>query len=159
METIHLRKKVSLEPKYFDANLKDHLYEKLCKSLKNKCSQTSGYVISVNPNIEVVDNLVNIHGIGLFEVLYSVQTLKPKKGQVLHGEICMILSQGVLIEVYGKMKVLIPTDRLKNYKIDEINNVIKYKRNEFGIGDTVSVKIEMTKYENNKFNCIGILED
>lgn len=157
METLHLRKKIPLEPKYFNSNLKDHLYKKLSNSLKDKCTQTSGYVVSVNPDIEIIENSINIHGQGLFEVSYSVQTLKPKEGQVLDGKVCMVLRQGVLIEIHGKMKVLIPLDRMGKYKYDEFEEVFKYKKHVIRDGDDVSVKIDMIKYENNKFNCIGVL--
>lgn len=158
METLHLRKKIPLEPKYFNSNLKDHLYKKLSNSLRNKCTQTSGYVVSVSPDIEITDNTVNIHGQGLFEVSYSVQTLKPKEGQILEGKVCMIFRQGVLIEVHGKMKVLIPPDRMGKYKFDEFSETFKYKSKTIQEGDIISVKIDMIKYENNKFDCIGILE-
>ena len=159
METLHLRRKIPLAPKYFNSSLKKHLYDKLNDSLKNKCTQTSGYVVSVNPEIEVSESPVNIHGQGLFEVSYSVQTLKPRKGQILDGIVCMVFAQGVLVEIHGKMKVLIPPDRLGEYDFDE--GVFVHKEDDdadtIKEGDPISVKIDMIKYENNNFNCIGFL--
>ncbi|MHA2428937.1 MAG: RPB7/RPC8 family DNA-directed RNA polymerase subunit, partial [Candidatus Hermodarchaeia archaeon] len=60
METLHLRRKIPLEPKYFNSNIKEHLYDKLNNSLKNKCTQTSGYVVSVDPDIKITESTVNI---------------------------------------------------------------------------------------------------
>jgi DNA-directed RNA polymerase subunit E'/Rpb7 len=157
METLHLRRKIPLDPKYFNSNIKEHLYRKLNDSLKNKCTQTSGYVVSVDPDIKVSESTVNIHGQGLFEVSYSVQTLKPRKDQVLEGNVCMVFAQGVLVEIHGKMKVLIPPDRIGKYKFDEDEGTFNYKKKIIRESDTISVCIDMIKYENNNFNCIGFL--
>jgi DNA-directed RNA polymerase subunit E'/Rpb7 len=111
----------------------------------------------VDPDIKITESTVNIHGQGLFEVSYDVKTLKPKKDQVLTGIVCMVFEQGVLVEIHGKMKVLIPPDRIGKYKFDEDEDAFIHKTKSIKVEDEISVKIDMIKYENNNFNCIGFL--
>lgn len=157
METLSLRRRIPLAPKYFNSNIKTHIYNKLKNSLDNKCTHASGYVVSVDPNIQITESTINIHGQGLFEVLYNIKTLKPKAGQILDGIVCMNIHEGVLIMVHDKMKVLIPPERLGKYEFDEDREVYTYKKKTIEKGDSVSVKIELVRYENNAYKCIGSL--
>ena len=158
METIVLQKKISLPPYLLDRNINDHIYNKVDTLLNGNCTQENGYVIGIDRDIKVMDNELCTNGSLLLNIEFSVSTLKPREGQILKGEVCMIFEDGIFVEIQGKMKVLIPRHKIPKYTFDKIDGVFKKKKKTIKQGDIVKVRLELIKYERKGFNCIGLLE-
>lgn len=137
----------------------------------SECDQSCGYILSTNPqSMKILNNTISPDYSGVnFNVEFTAKTLKPKKGRIFHGEICMIISSGVLVDVEEKIKILIPHDKLVGYKFQE--NPPQFCRKEVGRGkegvknsgnilrqfSAIMVRIEDVEYVNRKYNCIGTL--
>ena len=157
MKRIKLRKKVNLSPRFLNQTIESHLYTKLELLLTGNCTQQDGYVISVDRKITIMDNEIIGDGHTLCDVEFCIETLKPAEGQVLEGIVCMVFEGGIFVEIQGKMKVLVPANKISKHKYDKLTGVFVHKKSVISQGDTVSVKLELIKYDHRGFNCIGIL--
>lgn len=157
MQTIKLRKKICLRPNLFDNDLNVHLYDKLNKSLNGTCTRKDGYIISVDRKINVIDNEVTADGSILFDVEFTVHTLKPEKGQLLKGETCMIFQDGIFVEVENNMKVLVPSTKIDQLKFDKKSGTFKGKNKSICLGDNITVKVDQIRYDLSGFKIIGVL--
>lgn len=158
MSRIVIEKKIYLEPNLLDEGIAEHIYDRICHEMLNKCDQECGYILKVYENVQILENSISSVGSGaFFHVRFSVKALKPEVGQEHEGQVCMVFQGGIFVEVAGKMKVLIPAEKMKNYKYNKALTVFKHDKKTISEGDTVKLAIEMIKYEKQNFNCIGKL--
>jgi len=159
METIKLRRKFCMKPNLFDTNLETHLFNKINNVLTGFCTKSYGYVISINPEFNIIDNEVSANGSILFDVEFTANTLKPKVGQVLEGKVCMIFNNGIFVEVEGKMKVLIPSNRIENMSFNQTSETFDNENTSIHLGDVIKLQIYQLRYHKRGFKIIGILID
>lgn len=159
MSRIIMEKKICIEPSLLDENICDHILDKIRNDILEKCDQEYGYIIKIYDKIKILNNKISPDGIGIFfNVKFGVKAIKPEIGCFYKGIVCMIFSQGIFVEVFGKIKVLIPLDKLGSYKWDKnnsyykLNNLIIQKESE------IELRIDNIKYEKQNFNCIGSLK-
>jgi DNA-directed RNA polymerase subunit E'/Rpb7 len=158
MTTIVAREKITLEPKYLNDGYIEHIRTKLSDKMSGQCNQKYGYILGIEDEIKIHGNEVSSANAGIFfDVEFSIISLKPKKGQQLDGTVCMVFQHGVFVLVEEKMKVLIPTDKMPGYKFSTTKNRFKKGSRKISVGDTISVVLEMIKYEHQSFDCIGSL--
>ena len=155
MDEITLRRKISIHPSYMSTTVREQVFEKLDSELTGKCTHTNGYVISVDPDVVILNNQIISDGHILCDVEFKVQTLKPYVGQVLDGTACMIFADGIFVEVH-KMKVLVPASKITNHTYD-ISTGEFVGKTTISNGQNVKVKLEQIKYDQRGFNCIGVL--
>jgi DNA-directed RNA polymerase subunit E'/Rpb7 len=156
-----IKEKIGIEPKYFNGDIESHIYEKLKKTRKGTCTMNNGYILDIVKLIKIGENIItSANSWVIFEVFYEAITLKPYKGLVLSGEICMVFSQGVFVDIQGKMQILIPDYSLisHNFKYDESKGIFSNSSTILTKGGEVNVEITMVKYEKRKFGCIGKLK-
>ena len=152
--------KVSIEPMYLDSNIKDHILNKLKKTMTGKCTLNNGYIIEVKRIVNIGENRIGCaKSLIIFNVTYEAEILKPQKGQCIRGKVCMIFQNGIFVDVCGKMKVLIPIASMKEYTYSSIENSFKSSNNTIVTGVDINIEIVMTKYEKKQFSCIGKLLD
>jgi DNA-directed RNA polymerase subunit E'/Rpb7 len=154
-----LTRKIMLSPEYLDEKvLSHHLVEILRKKTMNECTEKDGYVISLGKIKKIVDAVVTSANTDIiFTVVFEAVTLKPKVGDVLEGNVCMIFDKGIFISIKNKMKVLIPENCLEGYKYNpEKATFIKDKKS-VSNGDILKVKVSGVKYSKKNFNCFGCL--
>jgi DNA-directed RNA polymerase subunit E'/Rpb7 len=155
-----MERKICLEPKFLDDNVIGHLLEKIERDVLGKCDQYYGYVVKVFKKIQIVENIISAAGPGVFFLVkFGAQVLKPEVGSEYEGTVCMTSPHGIFVEVFGKMKVLIPTDKMAGYKFDKTGPFFKKGKKTISEGDTVQIAISMIKYEKQNFNCIGCLKN
>lgn len=155
MQKISIRHKICLTPDMFTSDIYSNLHDKIGKLLNGSCTKKYGYIISTNNDIEIVHNEVSENGSIVFDVKFSINALKPKKGLELEGKTCMIFPGGVFVEVQGLMKVLIPQSRLGDMKYDD--GVFRNEKNTISMNQTIKIKIDQIKYEKRSYQIIGDL--
>lgn len=164
MQTLTLQKKISLSPKDVsskdaDKTLEERVYNRVEELFKNSCSKTNGYIIGIDRNVKILDNEIGIGGTILFLVELTVQALKPEKGQVIQGTVCVVFEEGIFLEVQecNKMKVLVPQSKLEKYEFNKSKELFQKGKKTIQKGDVITVKLEQIKYDNTGFSCIGHL--
>jgi DNA-directed RNA polymerase subunit E'/Rpb7 len=152
--------KVSIESKYLDSDIKDHILDKLKKCMEGNCTLDNGYIIAVNKIIDIGENKIGCaNSFVIFDVTYEVEILKPEKGQFMSGKVCMVFQHGIFVDVCGKMKVLIPSSSMIGYKYSSDKNLFQKDDNKILCGIEIDIEIVMTKYEKKQFSCIGKLNN
>lgn len=156
MSRVIAERRICLPPKFLDSNIPQHISEILKKDLQGKCDQEYGYILKVYDNIHILDNTVSNTGAGVYyHVKFGLKVLKPKIGETYTGTVCMIFPNGIFVEVQDKMKVLIPVNKMGDYKYNKSKNVFATDRQTISTGCTVEMRIDLIKYERQNFNCIG----
>ena len=154
--TIH--QKVSIEPKYLDSNISYHILKRIRYVMENTCTLKYGYIISVNKIINLGSNIIApANSLVIYDVTYEAETLLPHSGLVINGNVCMIFENGILVDIYGKTQVLVPSENMNGFEFSN-NSFIHSTKNKISIGSNVIVKITMVKYEKKEFKCIGKLK-
>ena len=71
----------------------------------------------------------------------------------------MIFSGGVFLNIKNKLKVLIPSNSLKEYEFNQIDNCYINKKNNktINVKDELYVSISGSKYSKKNFSCFGNL--
>lgn len=158
MSRINIEKKICLEPHMLNENISDYLLKKIKNEYIGKCDQNYGYINKIFEDIHILDNIISSASSGVFfRVKFTALANKPEVNSKYEGKVCMIFPNGIFVEVYDKMKVLIPNDKMNPYKYQK-NNTYKNGNKVIENGDTVKFQINMIKYEKQKFNCIGSLK-
>ena len=157
MEIITLEEKISLHPKYVNSNINKYLYDKLNLDYKNKCLQKSGYILDIYPDFTILDN--NIYSSTnsiILNVRIKMKVLKPEVGTKLKVVVLHVLKNGILTECQNVLKIFIPSNNINNMKFDSLKNCFTYNETTINRTDTIEIEISKVRYENNKFDCIGI---
>jgi DNA-directed RNA polymerase subunit E'/Rpb7 len=157
MSRITIEKKICLEPNMLDENITNHLLDKIKLDYLKKCDQEHGYITKIYDKIHILDNIISSSSIGVFfRVRFTVKAHKPQVNSEYDGKVCMVFQNGIFVEVFEKMKVLIPNNKMGKYKYNK--NIYKDGNKTISVGDEVKIKIDMIKYEKQNFNCIGSLK-
>ena len=152
------KQKVSIESKFLDNKITDHLFDKLQKTMTGKCTLEYGYIMKINKLIMVGDNsITSANSLVVFDIIYEAEVLKPVVGQNLSGAVCMVFKHGIFVDIYNKMKVLIPVSSMKSYVFDN-SRFVHDNDTEISVGVDVTITIVMIKYEKKEFSCIGKLK-
>jgi len=163
MNTILIERKICLESKYLDHQIKDHILEKLKRITRNECSNKHGYILDVTRLVKIVDNYISSNSDNVFLIQFEANTIKPVEGLNLKGEICMIFGNGVFVDVKKKLKILVPSSNLNDYKFvsgeesDFSKSYYIKKSNKLKLGDIITVCVTGVKHENQRFSCFGKL--
>lgn len=153
-----ITQKVTIKAMYLDSNIKTHLLNKLKESMEGKCTFDEGYIIDVKRIISIGDNTIGCaNSLVIFNVTYEAEVLKPEEGHILSGNVCMVFQHGIFVDICGKMKVLVPSASMNDYKYQEDNNMFKKVGHIIQNDVEVSIEIVKTKYEKKQFSCIGKL--
>lgn len=152
-----ITQKVSINSKYLDSNISHHLLKKIKKNMEGKCYLDYGYIIKVKNIIDIGSNIIAPATLmAVYTVKYEADVIKPVKGLILSGKICMIFKQGIFVNILDKMKVLIPENNIKGYKFNDDIFVSEDKdKDDLVINTKVEIEITMVKYEKKSFSCIG----
>lgn len=158
MARVIMERKICVEPSHLDDKIFDHLLEKIRNDILGHCDQEHGYVTKVYNKIKIINNTISTFGPSVFfQVKFEAEVFKPKIGLEYKGKVCMIFQAGIFVEVFDKMKVLIPVDQMNGYKFDKGNSSFKKGGKTVCQNDIVKIKINLIKYEKQNFSCIGNL--
>lgn len=151
METITMRKRISMEPRYLDQNLMWNLYSKIAKKTIGECTKENGYILAVTKIIQVLDNKEHV-----FNVEFEAEAFKPEKGKEVSGKICMLSRNGIFVEVFNIQKILLPASDIDGYTYDG-KDMCLVGDDSIAVGDAIDVVIQDIQYDKTVFSCIGTI--
>ena len=160
MTTATMQKRVCLESKYLDSRIRDHLLSKLQTAVISDCTQEYGHILGVKRIVAIISHEIDrANSDNVFTVKFEADTLKPDKGTVLNGIVCMVYKDGIFITVQGRQKMLIPRMYLKEYEFDEGLQCYRSLEggNTISDGDEVEAVVTASQYSKNTFSCFGSL--
>lgn len=135
-------------------NINDIIFRKLKEHYIGTCTYKYGYIIDVLKITKIIDNTIsNINADVIINLEFEVNTILPKIGLELKGTICMVCPEGIFVSIIDKFNILIPKSRLDNFQY--VNNQFIKDDNYLFSGKQIDIKIDVLKYENNNFSCIG----
>lgn len=159
MSRITMERKICLEPRLLDDKITDHLFNKIKTELLGHCDQKYGYIIKIYNNIEVLENIISSASPGVFfNIRFSAKVIKPEIGGEYEGKVCMLFNEGIFVELFERIKVLVPSDKMNGYKFIKTSGNFKKGNDTISKGDIVTIKITLFKYEKQNFSCIGSLK-
>jgi DNA-directed RNA polymerase II subunit RPB7 len=156
---------LALAPKYFDKNVKDHIYNQLKLKVQGKCTGKFGYTI-------LVTNLANVgrgrlhedSGFAHFAVTYVSVVFRPFKNEILPATVTIINQNGFFaqagpLEIFVS-KTLMPEDLkfdprdqgLPTYYSEEEDVRIEQ-------GSPVRIKIVGIRLAADKISTIGTIKE
>jgi DNA-directed RNA polymerase subunit E'/Rpb7 len=158
-DNIIINKKISIESQYLNKNIKDNILKKLKEMLKDECTKENGYFIDIIRINKIKDNYISSNCENIFDIEFEAEILKPEKDKIFEGDICMIFSGGIFVNIKNKIKVLIPLNSLTEYSFNSKNNSFIKNKKELKQGDIIYVLISGTKYNKKNFSCFGTIVD
>ena len=160
MNTITLTRRICLESRFLDQDIKEHLLEELSNSTRNECGKEHGHIISIRGIGKIIDHKIGrANSDNVFTLEFEALTLNPKIGAEVMGTVCMVYKDGVFVNIMGKQQLLIPATSLSEYEFKESTG--SYEGSEFSIkvGDEVTAVITASQYSNGGFSCYGALKE
>jgi DNA-directed RNA polymerase subunit E'/Rpb7 len=159
MTVIQLTRDVRVLPQYLTSGLGKTILEETRKQLEGNCTEIIGHIIKILEVKRILDNKIeNSSSDIVISVELLVDTFKPEVNMVENGRIIAIYTDGVLIELRGIQKVLIPANSYKKSHVMKNSTFlepIESNGNEIRVGDTMDVKINAIMYGDHSFSCIG----
>lgn len=159
MSVISIIKKISIDSEYLNKDINENILKKLREIFKDECTKENGYYLDILSIKKILDNYISSNCENIFEIEFEAETLKPEPGKSFKGEVCMIFSGGIFVNIKNKLKVLIPFSTLNLYDFDQQKNcfINKKSKNEIKQGTVLDVLISGTKYTKRNFSCFGTL--
>lgn len=153
-----IEKNIYIHSKYFGKNIRENIAEEVKRKFSNYCDKDHGYIIHIHDKITIIGNIVAPSGMGaFFNVIFYADTLKPSIGAKYRGRVCMLFPNGIFVDVKEKLKVLLPVEKMGEYKYKDNDNIFKKGKNKIEIDSEVELEITSIKYEKQNFQCIGKL--
>jgi DNA-directed RNA polymerase subunit E'/Rpb7 len=162
--TIVIKRKIVIPPMYIDSNIEKHVEMLIKETIKNECTKEYGYIIHVNRLISIDDNFITPANSDIvMDIQFEVDTIKPCIGKEFKGSICMVFKNGIFIDLYGLLKILVPASSLQDYTfttgVDKNNASFVSKHRSLKKNDVISIIVSGVKYSNHSFSCFGNLKD
>ena len=158
MTTKLITERIYIEPEFLNSNIKEKIFEKI-NTLADTCSQDYGYILKIFKNtIRIPNGIVSTTGPGVyFTVSFKAKTIKPEIGKKYIGEVYAVYSYGILVKVEKMKGIYIPADKIPGYSYNEKQYYEKKGYPNITKGVSVKFLIEIIKYENKAFKCLGTL--
>lgn len=159
MGIITLERRFCMESKFLSQNLEKHLYEKIETNITNECTKEHGHFIKLVKINGIKDNYISSNCENIFIVSFDIENLKPEVGNVYKGDVCMIYSGGMMINIENILKVFIPVSTLKDYEFIQLSNSFSSKKRKIIQGDIITIELSGVKYSKKKFSCFGKIKE
>jgi len=158
LETIEIRRNICIDDENLDSNYKEHLLEKIKIITKNECSKNHGHIIEIIEIVEILDNKISSAKANIiFDIIFKAKVLKPMKNKKYDANVCMITEDGIFLDVYNKINILLPKNELCDYELKDDRYINKKNKKSIKYGDIINVGIRDTQYSNKNFSSIGFL--
>ena len=150
--TVLIQRRVCLEPRFLDSNIRQHILDKVSEDVSEECTQKNGYILNVSRIVRIISS----EG-AIFIVELEAETFKPIGGAEVEGTVCMVYQDGIFINIRDKQKMLIPTSTLPEHEFDEVGRAFHVGDTKITVGDTIRAVVTAAKYSSGKFSCFGSL--
>jgi len=169
MATRIIRRTFQLKPTILSA-VDTHVEKYAREHVINSCDEKDGYITSIdNVTVESIDvcettSFLNVN------VNIESTCVKPETGSKYSGRICLIFDMGILINVAGVLKVLVPMNdnvciingkerRMLYYSETGLLKTIDDQRPSIVLQKNDMLSVEVTgvqyNYSTNSYNCFG----
>lgn len=157
MSIINITKKVEIEPKFLDANIKQHIFSKLKENEIGKCTRENGYILTIESIIEYKNNIIPIVGKNiLFDVTYKAKVLKPKINDIFDAEVIMIYPHCIYLKKEKVLDILVPSTGMENFEYDTVSGNFKNKEGKLiSQEEHISIILTAILYKEKKYRCIA----
>ena len=152
-----INKSISLDPKYMNEQINDHLLKKLKEKFEGKCLK-HGYVQPGSTKIlkRSIGSIMTsqFNGNMLYNIRFSVDLCNPMEGAVIPAQVKNINKMGCLCGIPDEDESPLQILLAKQHHIDND------EFNSLNVGDTISCKIVGKRFEfgDNQISIIATLE-
>ena len=174
---------IQLHPSLLSKKLVHNVTNEISKKKISKCFEKYGYVLGIE-NLTLGEIMIsNCTGLLDCSVRYVANCLHPKPNSTYQGRVCLVFHLGVLVDVGGVLKVLIPyeSNGFTIHLLDGSSNCIPYSfsdtehplyyigtdikhtkahplPNTIGCGVILKIKISCVEFNavSQIFNCYGV---
>ena len=159
IETVIHQKKICVNPEFLTNDFNRYLLNVSKEEIeKESCKRELGYILNFKKLKNIKDNYISsVNTDIIFVVECEIEVLKPEINDIFSGNVCMIYSLGLFLNIKDRMKVLIPVKTLARYEYDDVKKIYFNKEKEIKEGDEIKVKITGVKYSKKNFHCFGEL--
>ena len=159
--SVTINKRICLPYKFLDSSLKEHIFEHVKESLHDECSKEYGYILDIKKGIEIIDHEISrLRNDLIFTVSFKANTLNPRTGDEVEGDVCMIFSDGVFVNIKDKLKILVPCSNLLEYTYNhDENSFIRKDGKKIMMGDIIKLVVQASMYNENKISCFASLKE
>jgi len=162
METKTITRRICLNDRYLDQDIREHMLCELSTMTTNECTKEYGYILSIDALDEILSHEIGrANGGNVFTLKFKAITLNPVVGKEVTGEVFHVFAIGIFVNVMGKQKILVPVTSLTNYVFNELTSIYEHSENgdTIKVGDSINVIITDSQYNSGGFSCLGILKD
>lgn len=162
MTTSIIREKVSILDSNLNSNYKEYILQKMKSTYEKTCTNANGFIISINKIITIHDNRISSgDSVTVFDVSFEAECIKPKEGDIVEGEVCLVEPYCILVNIHKNLKVIISSKEMGDYEYDKSlagDEAFVYKKKRIGLDSLISLELITIKYEKKKYTCIGSLK-
>ena len=116
MEINIIEQQVYIEPKLLNKNLKNNLFKILVETTERTSSYDNGYIVRILRILDVKNNFISkTTSNTIFTITYEAEVLKPREGLTIDGIVCLVFIHGILLDVMGEIKILIPKSTMSDW--------------------------------------------
>lgn len=153
-----IEKWITIKPSKLGDNINENIKQQLKKEFILKCDESLGYFTDVKKVYKILDNYItNSSSDIMCLVKFEADIFRPTVGMIIDdAEILKIYENGILLNAMNIQKILIPSHTLPADCVIE-NNILKIGEKKLTEHNKMKVKIKAVKYDNKKFNCIGLV--
>lgn len=162
---VTMEKRMHVHPRFFSANLKDTLKDRLMLEVEGTSAGNKGFILSVMQVDEPIPPglLDEVTGNAIFPLRYTALVFRPYKGEVLDAIVTRVMSPGLYAEA-GPMTIFIsrqqlPQDMTFDAQTECWRSYSEIQQERIEKGSSVRLRIIGLKIEVNGFFAIGSLDD
>jgi len=117
IETVVYQKKICVNPEFLTNDFNKYLLNVTKEEVeKESCKKELGYILNFKKLKNIKDNYISsVNTDIVFIVECEIEVLRPEINDIFSGNVCMIYSLGLFLNIKDIMKVLIPVKTLVNY--------------------------------------------
>lgn len=155
---MYIERSIAIHPSFLNSQIETKILQKIKSEYLGKCDEKVGYITKIYDNINIISNHVSNAGSGvIFKVKFKIQNVKPEVGKEYEGKVCMVIEDGLLVEVLDLMKVLIPIENTNGYEYK--NDVLVKGDSTIDTGDLVNIVMTKINYEKKKYQIVASLKN
>lgn len=169
MATHIIRRTFQLKPNIL-SDVDTHVEKYAREHVINSCDEKDGYITSID-NVKI-ESIEVCDATSFLKVNVNIEStcVKPKTGSKYSGRICLIFGMGILVNVAGVLKVLVPMNdnvciingkerRMMYYSETGLLKTIDDQRPSIVLQKNDMLSVEVTgvqyNYSTHSYNCFG----
>jgi DNA-directed RNA polymerase subunit E'/Rpb7 len=139
------------------SNVRDYIRKKL-EQIIGTCTENDGYVIGIKSiDFKSLTNVVSrVSGNCIYNVKYTISTLKPDVEHVYGVLVNQVFSQGIFCQ-YNGIQIIVPSGTMDDWT--HTNDTFVKDDDIISVASWIQIKIDVIRYDNNNYQCIASLSD